>query len=266
MNLQAIPPGDDDFLTRTLSQILAVVLASSSLVLVLYFAGVLGGAADDGGAATTDAVAQMPPPGSDEASTGVTSALSPADSSATTATTEPDSASTSSSAGGAPTSSPAASTVALAPAPRIAHVAASDTRPDGTDSCGEPTSYQAIFTVDRVRDTGWMVPGDGVGAAITITLAERSLVAEVGLVPGYDKTDPCTGDDRFDELRRVTAVRWTFDDGSSIVQDVRPTRTLQTATLDLPVVTMRVSMTILETTEPGEDRLDHTAVSEIVVS
>ncbi len=91
-------------------------------------------------------------------------------------------------------------------------------------------------------------------------------MSEVGLVPGYDKLDPCTGTDRFDELRRVTAVRWTFDDGTSIDQELDPTRNQQSTSVGLPVVTSRVTMTILSTTAPGVDRLDHTPVSEVVIS
>ena len=58
-----------------------------------------------------------------------------------------------------------------------------------------------------------MAPGDGTGASIEVTLNVAAPVAEVGLIPGYDKFDPCTKVDRFFELRRVRRVRWEFDGG-----------------------------------------------------
>ena len=88
---------------------------------------------------------------------------------------------------------------------------------------------------------------------------------EIGLLPGYDKFDPCSGRDRFDDLRRITAVRWTFDDGSYVEQIVDPTPAVVTVRLNRAVVTSSITMTVLSTTEPGVPELDHTAVSEVVV-
>jgi hypothetical protein len=87
----------------------------------------------------------------------------------------------------------------------------------------------------------------------------------VGLIPGYDKLDPCTQTDRFYELRRVTLVRWTFDDGTSIDQTLSPDPMLQILDLPRPVVSSQVTMTILDTLEPGNERLNHTPVSEVAV-
>jgi hypothetical protein len=38
------------------------------------------------------------------------------------------------------------------------------------------------------------------------------------MVPGYAKTDPASGVDRYAENNRITKVRWTFDDGKSYVE------------------------------------------------
>jgi hypothetical protein len=63
----------------------------------------------------------------------------------------------------------------------------------------------------------------------------------------------------------VTAVRWTFDGGTSIDQELNPTRAQQTTSVGLPIVASRITMTILSTTEPGIERLDQTPVSEVFV-
>ena len=110
-----------------------------------------------------------------------------------------------------------------------------------------------------------MTPGDGSGQTLVIELTGPSIVTEVGLVPGYDKFDPCDDSDRFDQLRRVTAVRWTFDDGSEIVQRVDPTPGFKVIEFNRAVVTSSVRMTIVSTLPPGLARLDHTAVSEVYI-
>ncbi len=146
--------------------------------------------------------------------------------------------------------------------PTVTQVLASVVRSPSTDACGNPTQYQPTNAIDRRLDTAWMAPGNGVGASLTFQLAQLSTVSTVGLVPGYDKFDPCTQTDRFFELRRVTAVRWTFDDGSSFDQELVPEPRMQYLQLPRPVVTTRVTMTVLGTLEPGIERLDHTPVSE----
>lgn len=255
MDERAGLPDDEELLSRRmLTQILGVVVASSMFVLALYLVGVVGNARGDRATSTTEMVAQMSPT--------MTSDTPPS----STAAPEVGTAATSSSAEDTGPTPPGSNTEAPAVAPRIVDVSASEVRSDSRDSCGAPTSYQPSNAVDSVRETAWMAPGDGVGAVLTIELAEPSVVSEVGLVPGYDKSDPCTGTDRFNELRRVTAVRWTFDDSTSIDQELSPTPDLQTISLELPVVTSRVSMTILGTTEPGDTRLDHAPVSEVTIS
>ena len=47
-------------------------------------------------------------------------------------------------------------------------------------------------------------------------------VAELALVPGYAKTDAADGTDRYAENRRITAVRWRFDDGTTVEQELDP--------------------------------------------
>ena len=152
-----------------------------------------------------------------------------------------------------------------AASPTIVQVSASTVRSDSTDACGNPTSYQPGFAVDGLNDTAWMAPGSGLGASLTIDLATPAVVQEVGLIPGYDKFDPCTGTDRFFDLRRVTSVRWTFDDGTTIDQALSPTPEFQTIPVGRYLVASQITMSITGSTEPGIERLDHTPVSEIAV-
>lgn len=150
--------------------------------------------------------------------------------------------------------------------PVISSVSATAVRSSSTDACGNPTFYDPFQIADGRRDTAWMAPGNAIGQSVIFDLVQPSRVYEVGLIPGYDKIDPCASDsDRFFDLRRITSVRWTFDNGFEVVQQTRPSRELQTLSLGEGVVTSRVIMTVTGTLPPGLERLDHTPISEVVI-
>jgi hypothetical protein len=152
-------------------------------------------------------------------------------------------------------------------APTVGAVAASSVRQDSFDSCGNATSYVPGNLIDGRLDTAWMAQGDGVGDTITFTFDAPSVVSTVGLVPGYAKTDPCTGANRFTDRRRITKVRWTFDGGSSVVQDPDPTdESMQTITLPNPISTGTVKLTVLATTAAGNPGMNYTSISEVTLS
>jgi len=111
-----------------------------------------------------------------------------------------------------------------------------------------------------------MASGDATGDTLTITLTGATRVTKVGLVPGYAKVDPCTGDNRFVELRRISKVRWSFDGGAFVDQNLDVNNaSMQYITVPGKVVTGTILLRIEATVAPGNPALDHTPISEIGV-
>ena len=136
---------------------------------------------------------------------------------------------------------------------------ASATSPAAQNGCGEQVVYQASQVVDGSPETAWRVPGDGRGATLTVSIGAPAHVTAVGLIAGYDKVDRCTNADRFVQMRRITKVRWRFDDGTVAEQTFQDSRNLQVLPVD--VVTARVVIEVVSTSVAPE--LDYTAISEV---
>ncbi|HEX5771599.1 MAG TPA: hypothetical protein VFY11_11595 [Nocardioidaceae bacterium] len=133
------------------------------------------------------------------------------------------------------------------------------------DAAGNPVTYQPARAHDSDLTTAWRCDGSGVGQRITLELPRQQALAEVGLVPGYAKTDPANGVDRYAENNRITRVRWRFDDGATFVQRMsadpgdRSMRTMR-----IPVTeTSRVVIEILGSQRGPRDTV---AISEIRVA
>ena len=112
----------------------------------------------------------------------------------------------------------------------IEDAAATCTAPPGVDSSNSPVSYAAENAFDDDPSTAWRCNGKAHGESLTFTLPAGVDVAEVGLVPGYAKTDSASGTDRYAENNRITRVRWTLSPGVVIEQDLDPSpdnRTIQ---------------------------------------
>lgn len=134
--------------------------------------------------------------------------------------------------------------------------------PASVDAAGNRVGYPPASAHDGDLTTAWRCNGPGVGQVLTLTLAEPVRVGEVGLVPGYAKTDPRSGVDRYAENNRVTRVRWTFSDGSSVVQrlDGSPTnRELQSTR----VPATESDQVVLEVLASVRGPRDTMAVSEV---
>ncbi|HMS49712.1 protein kinase domain-containing protein [Candidatus Neomicrothrix sp.] len=161
-----------------------------------------------------------------------------------------------------PTAPPPTPPIAL-PATRQDPVAASAscTAPTGTDASGSTTSYQASNVLDGLQDTAWRCPGSAVGQSLTVSLGSVTEVTSVGLLPGYAKVDSFDGSNRFFENRRVTAVRYHFDGGTTIDQNFADSPTVQS--IPVGVQTQSIRIEILGTT--GDGGRDFTPISEVEV-
>jgi hypothetical protein len=104
---------------------------------------------------------------------------------------------------------------------RVTGASATCQGPSSVDAAGNPVTYEPAMVHDGDHSTAWRCNGRGRGQRLTVSLPEGTVVAEVGLVPGYAKTDPVSGADRYAENNRITRVRWRFDDGSTYVQRMR---------------------------------------------
>jgi hypothetical protein len=133
------------------------------------------------------------------------------------------------------------------------------------DASGVRVTYEPELAVDGETDSAWRCPGDGVGETFVVDLGGPVRVAELGLVPGYAKTDAADGTDRYAENRRITAVRWRLDDGSTIDQQLDPNPDLRDLqTMRIPVATsQRVAMEIVSSSDADRDTV---AVSELQIS
>jgi len=147
-----------------------------------------------------------------------------------------------------------------------AAVSAPATDEPGVDTAGHPTSYDADNMLDGDAGTAWRMAGDGAGTVLTFRFPETVTLTEVGLVNGYAKTGQ-EGDRELDWYRgnrRILAVDWTFDDGTTIHQDLRETRDLQTVPV-AGLATRTVQLRLVEVSEPGAGpaRRDKTSISEV---
>jgi hypothetical protein len=133
------------------------------------------------------------------------------------------------------------------------------------DASGTEVTYEAAFAVDAQPDSAWRCPGDGAGETLVLDLGGSVRVAELGLVPGYAKTDPTDNTDRYAENRRLTAVRWRFDDDTTIEQQLDPDAELRDLqTMRIPVTTtQRIAMEIVSSSDAPRDTV---AVSDLRVS
>ncbi len=144
-----------------------------------------------------------------------------------------------------------------------ASVSATCQAPPGVDSAGAPVGYDAVNTLDGIGGTAWRCAGSAIGQRLVFDFGRPVALASVALVPGYDKTDPVDGTDRFGENRTVTAVTWGFDSGAVHRQEVAaPGRAMAEARLSAPVTTTRVVLEIAGTGNDGAVR-DFTTISDV---
>ncbi len=142
------------------------------------------------------------------------------------------------------------------------------TAPPNQDTSGNLVNYEARNMFDGVPETCWRMPGDGSGDVITLQLPEPTTVTSVGLINGYAKTARDGGAtlNWYTGNRRITAVDWTFDDGTTVSQDLQETRAVQSIEVD-PVETSSIELRLVEVSAPGTgpSARNYTAISDIAL-
>src|SRR6266542_3373992 len=126
-------------------------------------------------------------------------------------------------------------------------------------SAGGAQSGQPPWSADPVgpaaRAASSPVPADGHGSgAVAITV--------VGLIPGYDKTDPVSGKNRFFQDHRISEVTWRFDDGTSVDQQFTDDPSMQRQAVDVTSATVTIEIVATLPSEPG---FDYTPISDVSI-
>mgnify|MGYP003299222182 CR=1 FL=1 len=127
---------------------------------------------------------------------------------------------------------------------------------------GETPNAAPRNVYDQDMTTAWRCDGDGSGQKLTIDLAGSTKIGEVGLIPGYAKTDARSGVDRYAENDRLTRVRWVFDDGTTVEQTLDPSpqnRAMQS--IRIPVT--KAARVVVEIVDVKRGPRDTIAVSEL---
>lgn len=132
-----------------------------------------------------------------------------------------------------------------------------------TSSFGEAITYGPENLIDGVHDTAWCVPGDGYGHYVRLVFDQPVPIAAVTFIPGYDKIDHNTGEDRFKENRRIRAVRLSFPNASPYeIALTGIARQYHVVTLPTVVETDSVWIEPLQTTKASRPERDYTCMSE----
>lgn len=150
----------------------------------------------------------------------------------------------------------------------LAVVAASCEAEPAIDTAGNAVDYRPGYAVDGDAQTAWRCAGDGLGETLELEFDRRASVVEVGLVPGYTKSDPHDGTEWYPLNRRLTEVRWHFDDGTTFEQELDPDpgrRDLQMLALPEPVDTASVTVEILASVLGDTGDRSLVAVSDVRV-
>lgn len=140
--------------------------------------------------------------------------------------------------------------------------------PSSDVATGRTVTYVADNMLDGDPTTCWRTPGDATGAELVFTLPPGSTVSSVSLVNGYAKTSRSGASiyDWYQGNRRLLAVEWSFDDGTTVRQDLIETRDPQR--LDVGAIrTDTVRLRLVQVSPPGTGPAakDNTAISEVTI-
>ncbi|MDT4986177.1 MAG: hypothetical protein QOI74_271 [Micromonosporaceae bacterium] len=141
-----------------------------------------------------------------------------------------------------------------------ATVIASVTAPDAVDDAGNTVNYAAANVLDGDPNTAWRAPGDGTAVTLTLLMPTAVHLVAIGLIPGYAKTDPATGVDRFPQNRRIAAVRWRFSGEPAVLQSFTDDSVMQRIAVDITAESVTLE---IAATRPGISGFDYTAISDV---
>lgn len=138
--------------------------------------------------------------------------------------------------------------------------------PPNQDVTGKPTTYVGANLLDGVPETCWRMPGDGSGEEVTVTLPRATHLRRVGIINGYAKTAQDAQGRELDWYhgnRRVLAVEWVFDDGSTVEQDLADTTAVQSVDVDVTTTTIVLRLVAVSPPGTGPAARDYTAISDL---
>lgn len=123
-----------------------------------------------------------------------------------------------------------------------------------------PSREQPSNLLDEDPETFWRCRGAGVGETITFTLDPASPVVGVRLVNGNT-----VWPDRYIAERRILAIKWTFEDGSWVVQGLAANDRQPQEVRFPPVNSATVTMEVVSATVPGgtEDLADAVSIASL---
>jgi hypothetical protein len=142
------------------------------------------------------------------------------------------------------------------------------TAPPNEDTTGHRVTYVGANMLDRIPETCWRMVGDGTGKDIKIALPGKTTLRRVGLINGYAKSarEGRKELDWYHGNRRIEAVEWIFDDGTSVEQDLRDTTAVQSVDVD-GVTTSTITLRLVSVSAPGKGPAarNNTAISDLSI-
>ena len=139
------------------------------------------------------------------------------------------------------------------------------TAPPNQDTAGQRTTYDGDNLLDGVPETCWRMPGDGTGEAHRDPPGPHPPAQRRRHQRLREDRAGCRGRelDWYHGNRRVLAVEWVFDDGTTVPQQLEDTTAVRS--VDVDVTTTTVVLRLVEVSPPGRGPAarDYTAISDL---
>ncbi|MGH3503256.1 MAG: discoidin domain-containing protein [Nocardioidaceae bacterium] len=131
------------------------------------------------------------------------------------------------------------------------------------NAAGHRVTFGAAHLFDGKRSTAWRCAGNGHGQQVTITFARPVQVTSLALVPGWARTDPTNGANRFAENGAPRTVTWSLD-GRTVRQHIGKPKPTWFSTSVRPAAHARTIVLAIDRIRKGNRRA-MVAISEIRV-